>query len=48
MAEADKIGLDFTYMSPARIRELISIALDAPQRIQDRMAEELRLAGFGG
>ena len=32
----------------ARIRELISIALDAPQRIQDRMAEELRLAGFGG
>ena len=48
LAEAERIGLDLTYMSPARVQELIALALEAPVHIQDRAADELRKAGFGG
>jgi hypothetical protein len=45
-AEADKMGLDIAYLAPERIVELISLALDAPQKIQAKAVEELSKAGF--
>ncbi len=46
-AEADKLGLDLEYLSPARILELINGALEAPVRVQERAIDELKKAGFG-
>ena len=46
-AEADRLGLDFEYLSPEGILKLINGALDAPARIQERAVDELRKAGFG-
>jgi tripartite-type tricarboxylate transporter receptor subunit TctC len=47
LAEAEKQGVDLAYLPPERIQELISLALDAPPRIQERAVEELEKAGFG-
>jgi len=46
-AEADRLGLDFEYLSPDGILRLINEALDAPARIQERAVDELKKAGFG-
>jgi tripartite-type tricarboxylate transporter receptor subunit TctC len=48
LAEADRLGLDVSYMPPQRVQELIGLALDAPRPIQERAASELKKAGFGG
>jgi hypothetical protein len=45
-AEAERSGVDLQYLSPARVQELIDVALKAPQKIQDRAVEELKKAGF--
>ena len=47
LAEAEKQGIDLAYLPPERIQELISLALDAPPRVQERAVEELEKAGFG-
>jgi len=44
--EADKIGLDVSYLPPEKILELIKLALGAPKRIQAKAVEELNKAGF--
>ncbi len=41
-AKADKLGLDFEYLSPDGILRLINEALDAPARIQERAVDELK------
>jgi tripartite-type tricarboxylate transporter receptor subunit TctC len=46
-AEADKLGLDFEYLPPERIMELINGVLDAPVHLQERAVDELKKAGFG-
>ncbi|MDB5509500.1 MAG: efflux transporter protein [Hyphomicrobiales bacterium] len=47
-AEAERLGLDVSYMAPEQIHKLFSLALDAPAHIQERAANELKAAGFGG
>jgi tripartite-type tricarboxylate transporter receptor subunit TctC len=47
-AEAAKTGVDLHYLPPARVVELIDMALGAPARIQERAVEEMKKAGFGG
>jgi hypothetical protein len=46
LQEAEKLGLDIAYLPSDRILELMKLALDAPQRIQDAAIDELNKAGF--
>lgn len=46
LEEADKLGLDISYLPPGRILELIKLALEAPPHIQTIAVDELNKAGF--
>ena len=46
LQEAEKLGLDIAYLSSDRILELMKLALDAPQRVQEAAIDELNKAGF--
>ena len=47
-AEAEKIGLEIRYVSPAQVNAALAQALDAPEAIKQRALEELRKAGWEG
>jgi tripartite-type tricarboxylate transporter receptor subunit TctC len=48
LAEAERIGVEVHYASPARVHEVLSQIFDAPEAIKTRALDELRKAGWEG